>query len=122
MSATRCRTRYRTPLAARLRLNESQVTVISPDIGGGFGQKIALYREELTVAALARALKRPVRWREDRMENLIALGARARGPRARTRAAVDARRPVLALELEIVEDFGAYCFYPGELHRARGRA
>jgi len=63
---------YRTQLARRLKLSESQVTVISPDIGGGFGQKIALYREELTVAALARELKRPVRWREDRAENLIA--------------------------------------------------
>ncbi len=62
----------RTQLAGRLRLKESQVTVISPDVGGGFGQKIALYREELTVAALARHLKRPVRWREDRMENLVA--------------------------------------------------
>src|SRR4029079_13435922 len=54
---------YRTQLARRVRLSESQVTVISPDIGGGFGQKIALYREELTVAALARELKEPVRWR-----------------------------------------------------------
>ena len=57
---------YRTQLARRLRLSESQVTVISPDIGGGFGQKIALYREELTVAALSRALQ--------------AAGALARGP------------------------------------------
>ena len=44
----------RTQLARRLRLSESQVTVLCPDVGGGFGQKIALYREELTVAALAR--------------------------------------------------------------------
>ncbi|MCZ7660333.1 MAG: xanthine dehydrogenase family protein molybdopterin-binding subunit [Xanthobacteraceae bacterium] len=101
----------RTTLARRLRLAESQVTVISPDIGGGFGQKIALYREELTVAALARALKRPVRWREDRGENLLA-ASHAREDSARTRAAVDRDGRILALELEIVEDFGAYCFYP----------
>jgi aerobic carbon-monoxide dehydrogenase large subunit len=50
---------YRTQLAARLGLSESQVTVICPDIGGGFGQKITLYREELTVAALARVLRPP---------------------------------------------------------------
>ena len=62
----------RSQLAGRLGLAESQVTVISPDVGGGFGQKIALYREELTVAALARHLGRAVRWREDRMENLLA--------------------------------------------------
>lgn len=102
---------FRTQLAARLRLSEAQVTVICPDIGGAFGQKIALYREELTVAALARELRRPVRWREDRAENLIA-ASHAREDVARTRAAVDARGRILGLELEIVEDFGAYCFYP----------
>ncbi|MCX7230654.1 MAG: xanthine dehydrogenase family protein molybdopterin-binding subunit [Burkholderiales bacterium] len=103
---------YRTQLAARLRLGESQVTVISPDVGGGFGQKITLYREELAVAAIARALRRPVRWREDRVENLSA-STQSREDTCRTRAAVDAEGRVLALELEILEDFGAYCFYPG---------
>jgi carbon-monoxide dehydrogenase large subunit len=102
---------FRTQLARRLRLSESQVTVISSDIGGAFGQKIALYREELTVAALARALRRPVRWREDRSENLLA-ASHAREDTARTRAAVDRDGRIRALELEIVEDFGAYCFYP----------
>jgi aerobic carbon-monoxide dehydrogenase large subunit len=102
---------FRTQLARRLRLSESQVTVICPDIGGAFGQKIALYREELTVAALARRLGRPVRWREDRAENLIA-ASHAREDVARTRAAVNRDGRILALELEIAEDFGAYCFYP----------
>ncbi len=102
---------YRTQLAARLRLLETQVTVIAPDIGGGFGQKIALYREELTVAAVSRALKRPIRWREDRFENLMA-SAHAREDVCRTLAAVDVNGRLLALELSIAEDFGAYCFYP----------
>lgn len=102
---------YRSQLAGRLRLAESQVTVKCPDIGGGFGQKIALYREELTVAALARQLKRPVRWREDRSENLLA-ASHAREDWCRTRAAVDRQGRILALELEMLEDFGAYCFYP----------
>jgi carbon-monoxide dehydrogenase large subunit len=101
----------RTQLARRMRLAESQVTVLCPDIGGAFGQKIALYREELTTAALARQLRRPVRWREDRAENLIA-ASHAREEVARTRAAVDRDGRILALELEIAEDFGAYCFYP----------
>jgi aerobic carbon-monoxide dehydrogenase large subunit len=103
---------YRTTLAGRLRLSESQVTVASPDVGGGFGQKIALYREELTVAVAAMQLQRPVRWREDRMENLLA-SSQAREDDCRTRVAVDAQGRVLALELEILEDFGAYSFYPG---------
>ena len=103
---------YRTTLASRLRLSESQVSVISPDVGGGFGQKIALYREELTVAAVARHLQRPVRWREDRMENLLS-SSQAREDFCRTRAAVSADGRLLGLELEIIEDFGAYSFYPG---------
>ncbi|MEA2788154.1 MAG: aerobic carbon-monoxide dehydrogenase large subunit, partial [Acetobacteraceae bacterium] len=102
---------YRTQLAARLGLSESQVTVICPDIGGGFGQKITLYREELTIAALARVSGRPVRWREERGENLLA-AAQAREQTARVRAAVDANGAIKALALELVEDFGAYCFYP----------
>ena len=103
---------YRTMLAGRLRLSESQLSIISPDVGGGFGQKITLYREELAVAAIARELKRPLRWREDRMENLGA-STQAREDFCRTRAAVDTQGRLLALELEILEDFGAYCFYPG---------
>ncbi len=101
----------RTQLAARLRLSESQVTVIVPDVGGGFGQKIALYREELTVAALARHLRRPVRWREDRMENLQS-ASHAREQTCRMRAGVDRDGRILALDFAIEEDFGAYCFYP----------
>jgi carbon-monoxide dehydrogenase large subunit len=101
----------RSALAGRLGLAESQVTVISPDIGGGFGQKIALYREELTVAALSRHLGRPVHWREDRLENLTS-ASHARETQCVTRAAVREDGRILALELEITEDFGAYCFYP----------
>jgi len=102
---------YRTALAARMALSESQVTVLCPDIGGGFGQKITLYREELTVAALARRLSRPVRWREERGENLLA-SAHAREQTAEVRAACDAEGRITALSVNIVEDFGAYCFYP----------
>ena len=102
---------FRSQMAARLRLEETAVTVISPDVGGGFGQKIALYREELTVAALSRHLRRPVRWREDRLENLTS-ASHARETLCRTRASVRADGRILGLELELTEDFGAYCFYP----------
>ncbi|MGQ0546400.1 MAG: xanthine dehydrogenase family protein molybdopterin-binding subunit [Betaproteobacteria bacterium] len=102
---------FRSQVAARLRLSESQVTIVSPDVGGGFGQKIALYREELAVCAASRQLRRPVRWREDRMENLMA-ASHAREDSCRTRAAVTKEGKLLGLELEILEDFGAYCFYP----------
>lgn len=101
----------RTALAARLQLAESQITVISPDVGGGFGQKIALLREELVTAALARRLGRPVRWREDRLENLLA-SLHAREETVTTRAAVDEGGRLLALRARIEADMGAYCFFP----------
>lgn len=101
----------RSQLARRLQLAESQVRVICPDIGGAFGQKIALLREELVVAALSRHLCRPVRWQEDRMENLLAAG-HARQETCTTRAAVAPDGRILALTLTIDVDFGAYCFYP----------
>jgi carbon-monoxide dehydrogenase large subunit len=46
----------RSAMAGRLRLKEHQITVVSPDVGGAFGQKIAVLREELTCAALSIAL------------------------------------------------------------------
>lgn len=101
----------RTQLAARLGLKETQVQVICPDIGGAFGQKIALYREELTVAAVAKALKRTIRWREDRMENLMT-ASHAREDYVKTRTAVTREGKILAMDAELVSDFGAYSFYP----------
>lgn len=101
----------RSALAARLGLAESAVTVISPDMGGGFGQKIALLREELTVAALARTLGRPVRWQEERGENLIA-SLHAREEALVTRAAVTRDGHILGLEAFMEADVGAYCFFP----------
>jgi carbon-monoxide dehydrogenase large subunit len=101
----------RSALAARLRLRETQVTVISPDVGGGFGLKIALLREELAVAAVAIAFERPVRWQEERGENLIA-ALHAREETIVTRTAVGADGRILALDARIEADFGAYCFFP----------
>lgn len=103
---------YRTQLAHRMKLLESQVTIHSPDIGGAFGQKIVLYREELTVAALAKFLNHPIRWREDRLENLVG-STQSREDLCKTIVSVNEQGKILGLELEIQEDFGAYSFYPG---------
>jgi aerobic carbon-monoxide dehydrogenase large subunit len=102
---------YRTALAARLGLSEAQVTVRSPDMGGGFGQKIVLMREELACAAAARLLARPVRWRETRAENLAA-SLHAREDRVTVRAAVTEDGMILALDTVLESDFGAWCFFP----------
>jgi carbon-monoxide dehydrogenase large subunit len=101
----------RSALAARLGVPESAVRVITPDVGGGFGQKIPLYREELTTAAASRLLGRPVRWIETRRENLLA-ALHAREDRVDVRAAVTADGTLLGIDVRILTDFGAYAYFP----------
>src|SRR5437867_5016486 len=101
----------RSALAARLGIPESSVRVITPDVGGGFGQKIPLYREELTTAAASRLLGRPVRWIETRRENLLA-ALHAREDIVDVRAAVKSDGTILGLDVEILADFGAYAYFP----------
>ena len=59
-------------LAMATGIGEARIRVITPDVGGGFGQKIPIHPEELAVALAARATGRAVVWLEDRRENLIA--------------------------------------------------
>lgn len=101
----------RTALAARLGIPESAVRVITPDVGGGFGQKIPLYREELITAAASRFLGRPVRWIETRRENLLA-SLHAREDIVDVRAAVKADGTLLGVDARILADFGAYAYFP----------
>jgi aerobic carbon-monoxide dehydrogenase large subunit len=102
---------YRSAVAARLGLREWQVTVDSPEMGGGFGLKIIPLREDLCVAAAARLLRCPVRWRETRGENLTA-SLQAREEAITMQAAVTEDGRVLALRCAMEQDFGAWCFFP----------
>lgn len=62
----------RDSLCESLGMAQSQVRVIAPDVGGGFGLKDHVYEDEVMVAAAAMSLGRPVKWVEDRSESLIA--------------------------------------------------
>ena len=64
----------RTTLARSLGLEPEQVRVLAGDIGGSFGLKFGASREEVAVAALSKQLGRPVKWTEDRSENLTISG------------------------------------------------
>lgn len=101
----------RTGLARSLDLPEPAVRVIVPDVGGGFGPKMHLYPEDVAACAIARAVNRPVKWVEDRRENLLAM-TQAREQVIEAEAALDAEGRVLALRAEIVCDSGAYSVYP----------
>lgn len=101
----------RTGLARFLGMNQEQVRVISPDVGGGFGYKCILQREELCVAWLAKTFKRPFRYMEDRREHLIA-GANTREHHYDITAYANKRGKVLALEATITINGGAYSVWP----------
>jgi len=58
--------------AATLGMPETQLRVIAPDVGGGFGSKLDVYAEELLAVALTRRLGTPVKWIEERSENAVA--------------------------------------------------
>ncbi|MEV4364973.1 xanthine dehydrogenase family protein molybdopterin-binding subunit [Nonomuraea sp. NPDC049625] len=101
----------RTLLAECLCLDERAVRVIAPDMGGGFGLKCVVGREELAAAAAALRLRRPVKWIEDRRDALTA-SFLAREQHYDVRAAFDEDGRMLALDAGIVCDMGAYSCYP----------
>ncbi|WP_405952932.1 xanthine dehydrogenase family protein molybdopterin-binding subunit [Streptomyces prunicolor] len=101
----------RTVASRCLRLDERAVRVVVPDMGGGFGQKCVVGREEIAAAAAALRLRRPVKWIEDRKDALSA-SFLAREQHYRARAAFDAEGRILALDADVVCDMGAYSCYP----------
>ncbi|KPQ05113.1 MAG: carbon-monoxide dehydrogenase large subunit [Rhodobacteraceae bacterium HLUCCA12] len=58
-------------LCAMLGMDDSKISVLAPDLGGGFGPKLVTYPEEIAIAAAAHALGQPVRWVEDRREHFL---------------------------------------------------
>lgn len=97
--------------AVQLGIPEHKVRVICPDVGGGFGIKLALYADELAVAAIAVALGRPVKFVADRLEAFVS-DAHARDHRAAARLAVGPSGDLAALEVDDIAAMGAYSTYP----------
>jgi len=90
-----------------LDLNDNQLRVITPDVGGGFGPKGALYPEYPCVAVAAKMLGRPVKWIEDRRENFLATH-QERDAYWEMEIAVDNDAKILGLRGRMVHDEGAY--------------
>ncbi len=101
----------RTGLAQFLGMDQEQVRVISPDVGGGFGYKCILQREELCVAWLAKTYRKPFRYLEDRREHLIA-GANTREHHYEMTAYADKNGRLLALDAKVDINGGAYSVWP----------
>jgi aerobic carbon-monoxide dehydrogenase large subunit len=94
-------------LAGLLGHPADRLRVVIPDIGGAFGQKAGLCREDLVVCAAAKMIGRPVKWVEDRVENLAAAG-QAREETIEIAAAVKDDGTILALDVKMRLNQGAY--------------
>ncbi|MBI1734503.1 MAG: xanthine dehydrogenase family protein molybdopterin-binding subunit [Candidatus Rokubacteria bacterium] len=98
--------RVRSEIARLLELHDSQVRVIAPDVGGGFGVKTGPYREEVLLAWLAVRLGRPVRWVGTRREDFETTN-QARGSVCEAELALDGDGRILGLRAHIVSPLGA---------------
>jgi carbon-monoxide dehydrogenase large subunit len=88
-------------------VGENRVRVTARDVGGGFGQKSHVGREECAVVLAARSVRRPVKWIEDRWENLVA-ASHARDDEIHVTMGFDASGYITAAAIEYLEDLGAY--------------
>jgi carbon-monoxide dehydrogenase large subunit len=97
----------RDDLAEILGVEAGTIRVVAPEVGGGFGAKCNVYGEEALVLALARRLRRPMRWLATRSEDYFAT-THGRDQRGVLKLASDREGRVLAADLSLVMDCGAY--------------
>ena len=113
----RCRTATATRLARMLGRARDKVQLHEGHVGGGFGVRGEIYPEDVLVCLAALRLGRPVKWIEDRRENLVAAN-HSRQQHHRVRAAVDARGPHPRHGGRVLPRPGRICAHP---RRARSR-
>ncbi len=101
----------RTAIADILGFAESDLRVIAPDVGGGFGQKMSLPAEYVVLVWLARRLRSSVAWSEDRRENLIA-AFHSRDQHVELEGGFDAHGKLIALSANVIANIGAYSCFP----------
>ena len=101
----------RTGLAECLGLEQGQVRIVVPDVGGGFGYKGVLLPEEVVLGWIAMHREHPVRWIEDRREQLVA-NANCREHHYVITGHAAADGTLLAIDCEAHVDAGAYSAYP----------
>jgi carbon-monoxide dehydrogenase large subunit len=89
------------------KLPPERIRLHAPDVGGGFGTKNFLYPEWILLLWAARQLGRAVRWEADRAEEFVA-SAQGRDIFARARLALDAAGKLLALDVAMIANLGAY--------------
>jgi aerobic carbon-monoxide dehydrogenase large subunit len=94
-------------LAGALGMAPDEIRVVVPDVGGGFGAKIGIDRDTITIAWAARKTGRALRWAETRSENMVAMTqGRAQVQRVKIGGSRDGR--ILAYRIDVIQDIGAY--------------
>src|SRR5205807_866918 len=98
---------HRTLFAIVAGLPEEKIRIISPDIGGGFGNKVPIYPGYVVATAASLLLGKPVKWVETRSENLISTGF-ARDYYMHGELALSREGKMLALRVDMLSDNGAF--------------
>ncbi len=98
---------HRTLFAIVAGLPEQNIRIISPDIGGGFGNKVPIYPGYVVATAASLLIGKPVKWVEDRSENLISTGF-ARDFHMSGEMALSNEGRILALRVKLLSDNGAF--------------
>jgi carbon-monoxide dehydrogenase large subunit len=111
-TSTQALHQVRTSLSATLRVPESLVRVVCPDVGGAFGNKACAYIEETLVAFAARVVGRPVRWIESRSEAFTAT-VHGRGTAVDLELGLNADGTIAGLRATVVLDCGATPYMAG---------
>jgi carbon-monoxide dehydrogenase large subunit len=106
-AATQVPHEVRSFCARLLGIPEHRVRVIARDTGGGFGQKVLVQRDEMCVMLAAAKVGAPLKWVEDRRENLLAAG-KSRQEHGTATLAFEADGTITGAYLDFVQDCGAY--------------
>jgi carbon-monoxide dehydrogenase large subunit len=106
-SSTQLAHEVRAFLMSMLGLDENQLRVVAPDVGGGFGAKFAMYPEEVTLATACLLLRRPIKWVEDRREHFLA-AVQERDQYWDLEVAFDDDGRLLGVRGAMIHDQGAY--------------
>jgi carbon-monoxide dehydrogenase large subunit len=101
----------RSAIAGLLGMDEADLRVVAPDVGGGFGQKMSLAAEYVVLVWAARRLRATIAWVEDRRDNLMA-SFHSRDIEIEVSGAFDAQGRFLALTGDVTANVGAYAPYP----------
>ena len=110
-SSTQMPHMVRTKIAEALDYPEHKLRVVSPDVGGGFGLKAHIFVEELIIALLSYQMGRPIKWTEDRRENLYG-SYHAKDELCYGEAALTKDGKITAVRGRFIGDIGAYTSYP----------